>query len=62
MPSTKYEWVFLQSVTNITDAITKKIKRGLLKLEVSKLEVWDKHGNITSEARYLLYEPVLVST
>lgn len=62
IPSPKYEWVFLQSVAKITDAITKKIKQGLLRLEVSKLEIWDKHGNITYENQYLLYEPVLVST
>lgn len=62
IPSPKYEWAFLQSVSKITDAIKKKIKEGLLKLEESKIEIWDKHGNITYEAHYLLYEPVLVST
>jgi hypothetical protein len=62
VPAPKYEWVFLQSVYTITDAISKKIKQGLLQFEVSKLEILDKHGNITYEAQYLLYEPVLVPT
>jgi len=59
-PTHRYEWVFLQSVSKITDSISKQIKRDNLKLEVSKLETWDKHGNITCQDQYLLYESVLV--
>lgn len=59
-PTHKYEWVFLQSVTKITDKIAKKIKQELLKLDVSKTEVIDKHGNSSYTEEYLLYEPVLV--
>jgi len=59
-PTHKYEWVFLQSVTKITDKLAKKIKQELLKLDVSKTEVIDKHGNCTYSEEYLLYEPILV--
>jgi hypothetical protein len=59
-PTHKYEWVFLQSVTKITEQLYKKIKQELLKLDVSKTEVIDKHGNCTYSEEYLLYEPVLV--
>jgi Putative rep protein (DUF1424) len=59
-PTHKYEWVFLQSVTKITDKLVKKIKQELLKLEVSKTEFIDKHGNSSYTEEYLLYEPVLV--
>lgn len=59
-PTHKYEWVFLQSVTKITDKLAKKIKQELLKLDVSKTEFIDKHGNCTYSEEYLLYEPVLV--
>lgn len=60
IPTQKYEWVFLQSVNKITDRLSKQIKRDNLKIEVSKLEFMDKHGNVTYQDQYLLYESVLV--
>lgn len=59
-PSPKIEWRLLQSVYSITDSISKMIKRDNLKIELSKLEILDKHGNKTYQDQYLLYEPVLV--
>lgn len=59
-PTHKYEWVFLQSVYKISDSLSKQIKRDNLKVELSKLECLDKHGNVTYQDQYLLYQSVLV--